>query len=407
MAFAVAPLPIAAEDAPLNAPLEPIQLPLDRLDLPGLTRRFRIMQGQLEAVGRKSLDVAYDLGLVLEAVREKAGKGKWLGWCEAEGLEARTAQRYIKFRVTVGERDKLSHLPSDTSVRGAMALLAEKKLPGPATPPRIFPVATPKDVHLEELDARDLPEYFVAHCQQLGLVDLIVTSWPYGLKKDEHGYRDYDDYERWLADVPRWLNQYLRILKPNGRVCVVLPLDTRLGRTPRPMAAHAVQVFEGTGYVYQTAIVWSKAADGQTSRASALGSVESPNAPCITTGDELILVFHLGEWNLGRTGEANDQQDDAEAAKWRNAHWVIGGRTDSAYPCVFPPEIPKRLIKLLTYPGAVVADLHCGSGTVAVEAMKLGRRFVGGDVNPFAVALSSQRVATAYAEMSKGQSHGG
>lgn len=98
---------------------------LEKLSLDQLTERFRSVFGELSAVGRKSLEQAYDVGLVLEAVKQRAPKGKWLSWCENEEIEPRSAQRYLKFRQAVDARDNLSYLPPDTSVRGAMALLAE------------------------------------------------------------------------------------------------------------------------------------------------------------------------------------------------------------------------------------------------------------------------------------------
>lgn len=364
---------------------------LDRLDLEQLTARFRRAFGAFSAVGRKNLELAYDLGLVLERVRAVCGKGKWLGWCEAETLEGRTAQRYIKFRQTVGSRDNLSHLPADASVRGALVLLAETKQAGPAVAPTVFPVALPSQVRIRELDAALPPTEWA------GSVDLVVTSWPYGLGKTEHGYLDYTDYAAWRTDARRWADALLTVLAARGRVCLVLPIEVRLDDGPRPMAAHVVAACESAGLVYETAIVWSKSEHGQTSNALARGSVDSPNAPCVTTGDELILVFHVGEWNLDRPSDESDTTRE-EFLRWRNGHWLIKGRSDPAYPCVFPLELAERLIKLYSFPGDLVADFHVGSGTTAVQAALLGRRFVGGDLNGYAVALATQRVAAALRE---------
>ncbi len=50
------------------------------------------------------------------------------------------------------------------------------------------------------------------------------------------------------------------------------------------------------------------------------------------------------------------------------------------------------MIELLSRPGELVLDPFCGSGTALVEALRLGRRAVGGDLNP--VALVSSRAKT-------------
>src|SRR5262249_36650688 len=43
----------------------------------------------------------------------------------------------------------------------------------------------------------------------------------------------------------------------------------------------------------------------------------------------------------------------------------------------FPVELPRRVIQLLTAPGDVVLDCFTGSGTTAVAAAMLGRKYIG------------------------------
>jgi len=40
----------------------------------------------------------------------------------------------------------------------------------------------------------------------------------------------------------------------------------------------------------------------------------------------------------------------------------------------------------------VVADFFCGSGTTLAAAQKLGRKWIGADVNPAAVKLARERL---------------
>lgn len=56
-------------------------------------------------------------------------------------------------------------------------------------------------------------------------------------------------------------------------------------------------------------------------------------------------------------------------------------------------ELPRRLIKLLSFPGDTVLDPFCGSGTVAVACQELGRRFLGFDVSEEYVESARRRVA--------------
>ena len=64
------------------------------------------------------------------------------------------------------------------------------------------------------------------------------------------------------------------------------------------------------------------------------------------------------------------------------------------YPAKFIPQIPGNLIPQLSRPGDLVLDPFGGSGTTAVEAVRVGRRVVSLDANPLSALLG--RVKTAY-----------
>lgn len=57
-----------------------------------------------------------------------------------------------------------------------------------------------------------------------------------------------------------------------------------------------------------------------------------------------------------------------------------------------PERLLKRVILASTYEKDIVADFFCGSGTTLAVAEKLGRRWVGCDINKFAVHMSRKRI---------------
>ncbi len=59
-----------------------------------------------------------------------------------------------------------------------------------------------------------------------------------------------------------------------------------------------------------------------------------------------------------------------------------------SYPARLHPDTAARLITALAPPDGSVLDPFCGSGTVLVEARRLGRRAFGVDINPLAVELA-------------------
>jgi len=62
------------------------------------------------------------------------------------------------------------------------------------------------------------------------------------------------------------------------------------------------------------------------------------------------------------------------------------------YPTQKPEALLERIIKSSTRPGDLVFDCFMGSGTTQAVAMKLGRRFIGADINLGAIQTTTKRL---------------
>lgn len=86
-----------------------------------------------------------------------------------------------------------------------------------------------------------------------------------------------------------------------------------------------------------------------------------------------------------------DQKEASALTKeeWREytkTVWSIANISDPDHPAVFPPEIPKRLIKLFSFVGETILDPFAGTGTTGRVAAELGRHGICIDQNPEYVA---------------------
>lgn len=61
------------------------------------------------------------------------------------------------------------------------------------------------------------------------------------------------------------------------------------------------------------------------------------------------------------------------------------------YPARFSPEFARYVIKSFSNPGDAVLDPFMGGGTTVVEALTLGRRVMGLDLNPIAVFIAKAK----------------
>lgn len=78
-------------------------------------------------------------------------------------------------------------------------------------------------------------------------------------------------------------------------------------------------------------------------------------------------------------------------------------RQSSNYPTQKPENLLDRIIKSSSNPGDLVFDCFMGSGTTQAVAMKLGRRFIGADINLGAVQTTTKRLLGVAAELREKQ----
>ena len=72
-----------------------------------------------------------------------------------------------------------------------------------------------------------------------------------------------------------------------------------------------------------------------------------------------------------------------------------------SYPTQKPESLLERIIKASSNPGDIVFDCFMGSGTTQAVAMKLGRKFLGADINLGAIQTTTKRLVNRVKECAK------
>jgi len=81
------------------------------------------------------------------------------------------------------------------------------------------------------------------------------------------------------------------------------------------------------------------------------------------------------------------------------------GAQYTGFPTQKPEALIERIIRASSNPGDLVLDCFIGSGTTAAVAQKLGRRWIGCDINKGAVQTTSKRLQTIIQEQIAAQSN--
>lgn len=89
---------------------------------------------------------------------------------------------------------------------------------------------------------------------------------------------------------------------------------------------------------------------------------------------------------------------------WEISSNVAKGNTEQVrfgkYPTQKPEELLERIIKASSAVGDLVLDCFIGSGTTAAEAQRLGRRWIGCDINKGAIQTTAKRIQVLMREQS-------
>ena len=240
-----------------------------------------------------------------------------------------------------------------------------------------------------------------------GSVALVVTSPPYfaGKQYEEELEREgvpasYLEYLEMLTDV---FAECVRTLEPGGRIAVNV---ANLGRKPyRSLSADVIRILEhDLGLLLRGEVIWQKALGASGS--CAWGSFRSPTNPVLRDISERIIIASKGRFDRARSAkeraveglpsEATVITDDFMALTLDIWEMPPESAQRIGHPAPFPVELPEQLIRLYTYRDDLVLDPFMGSGSSLVAAARLGRRYVGYDLDPAYVEIARDRVASAH-----------
>ena len=221
-----------------------------------------------------------------------------------------------------------------------------------------------------------------------GSIDLIITSPPYDVDIKYESYDDSMPYAEYLQFTRKWLARCHEFTKPDGRLCLNVPLDKNKGGQ-QSVCADITTIAKDVGWQYHSTIVWN---EQNISRRTAWGSWMSASAPYVIAPVEVIIVLYKKMWEKIRKGKSDITRD--EFIRWTNGVWTFSGESKSriGHPAPFPVELPRRCIKLFSYVGDLVLDPFLGSGTTLLACLETNRAGIGVEINRNYCELAVKRL---------------
>jgi len=223
-----------------------------------------------------------------------------------------------------------------------------------------------------------------------GSAHLVVTSPPYfNAPFDYPGlFKDYSEY----LDLMRAVAKELHRVLAQGRIACFVTQDVRINGKLYPVVADIVRIMMEEGFTYRDRIVWRKP-EGYIRISRRSGVLLQHPYPMYFYPDNLfeeIAILQNGEYQYPKISPRLKSSEinlrEFSEGKWYLSVWDITnvlpfkGRLEEGI-AAFPPEIPRRLIKLFTFVGETVLDPFLGSGTTMKVAKELHRNSYGYEID--------------------------
>ncbi|MGK7902720.1 MAG: site-specific DNA-methyltransferase, partial [Hormoscilla sp.] len=233
----------------------------------------------------------------------------------------------------------------------------------------------------------------------IGLAELLVLDPPYNLSKNYNGYlfkeKEKSEYQEWFAGVVKLVKP---MLKPTATVYVCS--DWRTSVLIAPILEKEFRI--------QNRITWER----EKGRGAKYNWKNNTEDIWFCTVSEQYR-FNLDAVKLKRKVIAPYRTEDGRPKDWqaeaggnfRLTHpsniwtditipfWSMPENTK--HPTQKPEKLIAKLVLASSNPGEMVLDPFLGSGTTAVVAKKLGRRFVGVEINQEYCCWALKRLAIA------------
>ena len=207
-------------------------------------------------------------------------------------------------------------------------------------------------------------------------VDCVVTSPPYNLnKRSSGGGSSKMSYEGWYFDempepnYQEWQRDIVRECLRVSKGSVFYNHRVRYAWHSRNKYRTQSKIYHPMQWLYEfpiwAEIIWDR------------GGTTGHGNGRVRMADERI-------YQIGKPKCHNLQE--------LSTVWRISPSKNIGHVCTFPIEIPSRCIEMATNLGDTVLDPFMGSGTTGVAAQRLGRNFIGIELDEEYYDIANERI---------------
>jgi len=210
-------------------------------------------------------------------------------------------------------------------------------------------------------------------------VDMTFADPPFNLKKKYNGYKDSLEFKEYIEWCDEWIGEMVRITKPTGSIFV--------HNIPKWLSYYVKLLNEHANFKHWIAWYAPTSPMGKSLQPAHYGVLFYVKDSKKTKIYEIRMPHE-------RERKSDYLRKDYGGKKaglhpfgplisdvWTDIHRIKHNKYRDEHPCQLPVPLLERLILMTTDEGDIVLDPFVGTGTTAVAAKKLGRKYIGFDLD--------------------------
>ena len=223
-------------------------------------------------------------------------------------------------------------------------------------------------------------------------IDMTFADPPFNLNKKYNNYRDLKEEQDYLDWCSNWINEMVRVTKPTGAIFI--------HNIPRWLTYYT-EYLNRIAY-FKHWITWD-------SGGMPLGKTLLPNHYGILyytkSQSYKDFKFYDVRYPHPRCRLCNEFLKDYGGKKdkahgfgpllsdvWNDIHRIRHKKRRNKHPCQLSIPLLERLILMTTDEDDIVLDPFIGTGTTAVAAKKMGRKYIGIEVDANYVNIAKKNI---------------
>jgi len=221
-------------------------------------------------------------------------------------------------------------------------------------------------------------------------VDMTFADPPFNLKKNYTTYKDSLEFQEYLEWCEKWIFEMVRITKPTGSIF--------LHNIPKWLTFYATYLNKFANFKHW--ISWDAPTSpmGKSLQPAHYGILFYTKKAKGTKIYELRYPhkrdrkqgFLLKDY--GGKKDLLHPYGPLVSDVWTDIHRIKHNTKRDIHPCQLPIHLLDRLILLTTDENDVILDPFMGTGTTAISAKRLGRKYIGFEIDPEYVEISKQKL---------------